>query len=68
MKKSRRWFLGVLGALGLALIGLMLARNWIFKAVAERSVRESTGLRAEIGECKTLLGSGVFRLLTRSRA
>jgi hypothetical protein len=62
MKKPRRWFLGVLGALGLALIGLMLARNWIFKAVAERSVRESTGLRTEIGECKTLVGSGVFRL------
>ena len=62
MKKFRRWAIGVLAGVLVLLAAMVLLRDVILKAVVERSVKEETGLRAEIGELTTTLGSGALRV------
>src|ERR1051325_2986622 len=62
MRKLLRWLIGLLLVLIVALVGLILAKDAIFKALAERSVHQCTGLRAVIGQFNTTLGSAAFRL------
>jgi hypothetical protein len=62
MRKFRRWAVGVLAGVLVLLLALVLLRDVILKAVAERSLREETGLRAVIGELTTSLGSGALRV------
>jgi hypothetical protein len=52
----------VIAALFLALVGgaLFWCRDAFFRRLAERSIRDSTGLRAEIGELQSSLGPGRF--------
>ena len=61
-KTFLRWTLGVFVVLSLAGVGLVLARDPILKRLEERSIYESTGLRAEIGEFHSTLGSTTFVL------
>jgi len=62
MKKFRRWAIGVLTGTVVLLLALVLLRDILLKAVAERSIEEETGLRAVIGELTTTLGSGAVRV------
>ena len=62
MKKFRRWAIGVLAGVLVLLAALVLMRDVILKAVVERSIEEETGLRVEIGELTTTLGSGALRV------
>jgi hypothetical protein len=62
MKKFRRWAIGVLAGVVVLLLALVLLRDVLLKAVAERSIEEETGLRAVIGELTTSLGSGALRV------
>ena len=61
-KTFLRWTLGVLVVLTLAGVALVLARDPILRRLEERSIYESTGLRAEIGEFHSTLGSTAFVL------
>jgi uncharacterized protein involved in outer membrane biogenesis len=58
MKRFLRWVIAILVTLFVVLIGFLLVKDPIFKALAERSLQEETGLRAEIGEFKSTLFSG----------
>jgi hypothetical protein len=59
-KSFLRW-LGILFAvLILAGVALVLGRDPILRRIEERSIYESTGLRAEIGEFHSTLGSAAF--------
>lgn len=62
MRKILRWSIGVLIVLIALLTALVLARDVLLKAVAERSIEEETGLRAVIGELHTSLGSGAVHI------
>jgi hypothetical protein len=62
MKKILRWSIGVVIVLIALLLALVLARDVLLKAVAERSIEEETGLRAVIGELHTSLGSGALHI------
>jgi uncharacterized protein involved in outer membrane biogenesis len=62
MKKILRWSIGVLIVLIALLMALVLARDVLLKAAAERSIEEETGLRAVIGELHTSLGSGALHI------
>lgn len=57
MKKLLRWAVIGLATLLAALIGLLLARDPILKAISRRGIEESTGLRVEIGEFRSALGN-----------
>ncbi len=63
MKKTfLRRLVAVLLVLGVALAGLLLAKDPICKILALRSLHEYTGLRAEIGHFKITFGSAAFQL------
>ena len=62
MKRSLRWLGRALLVLLVVLIGLVLARDEIAKVLAKRTLQESTGLRAEIGQFKTTLGSASLQM------
>jgi hypothetical protein len=62
MKKFRRWGIGVLAGVLVLFLALILCRDIVLKAVAERGIEDETGLRAVIGELKTTLGSGAVRV------
>jgi len=57
MKKFLRWVMVGLAVLIVLLVGLLLARDPILKAISKRGIEESTGLRVEIGEFKSVLGN-----------
>ncbi len=61
-RKLLRWLIGALAGVILLLIILLLARDFVLTAVAERTIEEETGLRAVIGELATTLGSGALRV------
>ena len=57
MKKFLRWVIvGIVGLIVLS-VGLLLGRDPILKAITQRGIEESTGLRVEIGEFKSAFGS-----------
>jgi len=63
--RGRRWLGAILllvGTLLIALFVLFLFREPILRRIAETRIRESTGLRAEIGELKSTLGSSAFEV------
>jgi len=62
MKTFLRRLMGALLVLGVALTGLILAKDPICKTLAQRSLHECTGLRAEIGHIRMTFGSGAFQV------
>jgi len=62
MKKFIRWLAGITGALIVLLVILVLVRDPLMKLIARSQIEAETGLRAEIGEFKTTLGTGVFEI------
>lgn len=61
-KKFLRWIIGALAVAIALLMVLVLARDRVLKAVAERSIEDETGLRAVIGELSTTLSSGALHV------
>src|SRR5262245_32764513 len=57
MKKFLRWVIAGLAVLILLLVGLLVARDPILRAITKHGIEESTGLRAEIGEFKSEFGT-----------
>jgi hypothetical protein len=62
MKRFLRWSIAVSIVLLALLLALVLARDVLLKAIAERSIEDDTGLRAVIGELHTSLGSGALHI------
>jgi hypothetical protein len=62
MKKYLRGLVAITGGLLVVLIALVLARDVLLKVVARFQIEAETGLRAEIGELKTTLGTGLFHV------
>jgi len=62
MKKFIRWLAGITGVLSVVLVILVLVRDPLMKLIARFQIEAETGLRAEIGEFKTTLGTGVFEV------
>lgn len=64
MKKKRilRWAIVLLGVVLALVLTVFLARDVVFKSLAARGIEEETGLRAEIGELSTELGSGALHV------
>lgn len=62
MKKFIRWIAVIAGALIVLLVILVLVRDPLMKLIAQFQIEAETGLRAEIGEFKTTLGTGVFEV------
>jgi hypothetical protein len=60
MKRFIRWLAGITGALLVLLLVLVLVRDPLMKIIARSQIEAETGLRAEIGELKTTLGTGIF--------
>ncbi|HXJ57971.1 MAG TPA: hypothetical protein VNU68_15050 [Verrucomicrobiae bacterium] len=58
----RRWILGLGAFLLTALLVLFLFREPLLRRLAESSIQKNTGMRAEIGELKSSLGSGAFEV------
>src|SRR5436190_16843419 len=59
-KSFLRWLAILLAVLILAGVALVLGRDPILRRIEERSIYQSTGLRAEIGEFHSTLGSAEF--------
>jgi len=57
MKKFLRWVIGGLAVLIVLLIGLLLARDPILRAITKHGIEDSTGLRVEIGEFESAFGT-----------
>jgi hypothetical protein len=62
MKRFLRWVVGGLTGLVILLIGALLARNPILKAITKHGIEESTGLRAEIGELESAFGTTAIHI------
>ena len=62
MKPHLRWAARITVVLLPLLAVLLIGRNWILRQVAVRSVAETTGLRAEIGDISTALRSPFLQL------
>ena len=62
MKKFLRWVVGGLAVLVVLLVGVLLARNPILKAITKQGIEESTGLRVEIGELESAFGSASIHI------
>ena len=62
MKRLLRWILGLTAVAVVALLALVLGRDWILKKVAVQSVADRTGLRAEIGSVDSGLRSPFLRV------
>lgn len=57
-----RWILVALGVVFALAISVVLSRDLVLKSLATRGIEEETGLRAEIGELSTELGSGALHV------
>lgn len=57
-----RWIFVALGVVFALAIAVVLSRDWVLKSLAARGIEEETGLRAEIGELSTELGSGALHV------
>jgi len=61
-RKFLRWVIILLGAVLALLIAALLSRDIILKSLAAHRIEEETGLRADIGELNTTLGSGTLHV------
>lgn len=57
-----RWIFVALGVVFALAIAVVLSRDLVLKSLAARGIEEETGLRAEIGELSTELGSGALHV------
>jgi hypothetical protein len=62
MKRGLRWLAGLTGVCVVLLLLVVLTRNQWLGSVARHQIEASTGLRAEIGELITPLGTGRFEV------
>ena len=60
--RGLRWIIGALSVLLVTALVLILCRDLIFRGLVARGIQEGTGLRVELGQFHTSLGSSAIQL------